>query len=58
MIRKLLNKFERWNDNRVDIAELNRMSDRELNDIGIHRGDIYRVVVLGQARNSKGQELN
>ena len=58
MIKRMVEKFQRWNDDRADIGELNRMSDRELNDIGMHRGDIYRVVVLGQARNSRGQELN
>lgn len=32
-----------WNDARVIRAELNRLSDRELDDIGLVRGDIDAV---------------
>jgi len=31
-------------DRQIAMMQLNRMSDRELNDIGIGRGDIRRVV--------------
>lgn len=31
-------------DRRIAMMQLSRMSDRELNDIGIGRGDIRRVV--------------
>lgn len=32
-----------WNDARVTRRELNSLSDRELNDIGVFRGDIERI---------------
>lgn len=36
--------FERWNTRRQTRRELNSMTDRELNDIGLTRGDIERIV--------------
>ncbi|THK39313.1 DUF1127 domain-containing protein [Ensifer sp. MPMI2T] len=35
--------FNNWRKYRQTVAELGRMSTRELNDLGIARGDIYRV---------------
>lgn len=35
--------FASWNDTRVTRRELNRLSDRELDDIGLCRGDIERT---------------
>lgn len=35
--------FNNWRKYRQTRIELNRMSDRELNDIGIDRHDISRV---------------
>lgn len=32
-----------WNDARITRRELNALTDRELNDIGLARGDIERV---------------
>ena len=32
-----------WNDARVTRRELSRLSDRELDDIGLCRGDIERI---------------
>jgi uncharacterized protein YjiS (DUF1127 family) len=32
-----------WNDARVTRKSLDRLSDRELNDIGLTRGDIERI---------------
>ena len=32
-----------WNDARITRRELNRLTDRELSDIGLSRGDIERV---------------
>ena len=32
-----------WNDARVTRRELSRLSDRELDDIGLCRGDIQRI---------------
>ncbi|PVH29409.1 DUF1127 domain-containing protein [Pararhodobacter oceanensis] len=33
-----------WNDKRVTRNVLNKLTDRELDDIGLHRGDIESVV--------------
>lgn len=33
-----------WNDQRVTRNELSRLSDRELDDIGLCRGDIQEIV--------------
>ncbi|WP_280524970.1 DUF1127 domain-containing protein [Paracoccus siganidrum] len=32
-----------WNDARITRRELNALTDRELSDIGLARGDIERV---------------
>lgn len=32
-----------WNDARITRRELNRLTDRDLSDIGLTRGDIERV---------------
>ncbi|MEM6461417.1 MAG: DUF1127 domain-containing protein [Pseudomonadota bacterium] len=36
----LRQSFKEWRSYRRTVSELSRMSDRELNDIGISRGDI------------------
>jgi len=41
--------FNNWRKYRQTVAELGRMSTRELNDLGINRSDITRV-----ARTSVG----
>ena len=35
-----------WNDARVTRNLLNKLSDRELDDIGLNRGDIERIAYL------------
>lgn len=40
---KLAAFFSAWNDARVTRTALNRLTDRELDDIGLCRGDIDRV---------------
>jgi len=37
--------IERWNARRQTRRELNMLTDRELADIGINRGDIERIVL-------------
>lgn len=44
MIRTLTMKFNTWRRFRDSVRELSRLSDRELNDLGIGRGDIVDVV--------------
>lgn len=41
---KLLASVIAWNDARVTRKALNALSDRELDDIGLSRGDIEMVV--------------
>ena len=36
----LRKSYREWRDYRNTVAELNRMSDRDLNDLGISRADI------------------
>ena len=40
----VINNFRSWNNVRKASNELNRLSDRELFDIGIHRSNISTVV--------------
>jgi uncharacterized protein YjiS (DUF1127 family) len=39
----LVGVFRQWRRYNDSIRELRRLGDRELADIGINRGDIYRV---------------
>lgn len=43
VVANLFLKLSTWNDSRVTRRELNRLSDRELDDIGLCRGDIDRI---------------
>lgn len=40
----LVARFAVWNDRRVTRNELSKLSDRELEDIGLCRGDIEEAV--------------
>ena len=37
-------RYAAWNDKRITRRELGRLSDRELDDIGLCRGDIADVI--------------
>lgn len=41
--RNMIEAIRAWNDARVTRKELSRLSDRELDDIGLARGDINRI---------------
>ena len=41
--KKLTTRINQWRRYRVSVRELSRLSDRELNDLGIGRGDIEYV---------------
>ena len=43
LFKKILTKMSDSRRIRSTIKELNKLSDRELSDIGIHRGMIYTV---------------
>ena len=44
-VAKLWASLSTWNDARVTRNALNRLTDRELDDIGLTRGDIDRVAL-------------
>ena len=41
--KKLATQYKRYRLAQITIKELSRLSDRELNDMGLARGDIYSV---------------
>lgn len=43
LVSKLIDAVTTWNDARVTRNALGKLSDRELNDIGLTRFDIERV---------------
>ncbi len=44
----LLRNYRNWRRYRDTVNELSRLSNRELNDLGISRGDIYAVAAKGR----------
>jgi uncharacterized protein YjiS (DUF1127 family) len=44
LIKTLTTKYTAWRRFRESVRELSRLSDRELNDLGIGRSDIVTVV--------------
>ena len=44
-----------WSEHRAAIKILNRLSDRELKDIGINRSDIDRMVWLKEDQDQLGR---
>ena len=43
-----------WRKHREVIKELNRLTDAELKDIGINRGDISRLIWLQEDKDNSG----
>jgi len=43
LIAVISRAFKRWKEYNTTVYELNRLSDRDLNDLGIHRCDIEFV---------------
>jgi uncharacterized protein YjiS (DUF1127 family) len=43
LLSTLLRWFREWRRYDEGLSELNRLTDRELADIGISRADIYRI---------------
>ena len=41
MLKRLLHRWEEYQKRRVAYWQLHNLTDQELNDIGISRGDIY-----------------
>jgi uncharacterized protein YjiS (DUF1127 family) len=42
-VNQLYNRFRRWRRYRETVRELSSLSTHELNDLGIHRGEIGRL---------------
>lgn len=53
--KRFLNYIMTWRKHRAVIKQLNQLSNRELEDIGINRGDIDRLVWLGQDKTMRGR---
>ena len=51
-----MNYLATWREHRDAIKKLNRLTDRELKDIGINRGDIDRLVWLKEDKDASGRE--
>jgi uncharacterized protein YjiS (DUF1127 family) len=47
LVAALVAAFRTWQDKRAALFELDQMTDRELADIGLNRGDIHRVTHFG-----------
>jgi len=47
-IVRYLNYLRTWRMHRDTIKQLNRLTDKELSDIGINRGDIDRLIWLDE----------
>ena len=48
MIRKLVSKYNKYMENRTAYYQLLNMTDRQLKDLGICRGDIKRLTGYGE----------
>ena len=52
---RYVNYLATWREHRETIKLLNKMSDSELKDIGINRGDIDRLVWLPADKQERGE---
>ena len=49
MFRKIINFIQKSQERKVALWQLQNMSDMELKDIGVSRGDIYQKVYSKQS---------
>ena len=53
---RYMNYLATWREHRRVVKELNALSDKELRDIGINRGDIDRLVWLEADKQRRGKQ--
>jgi uncharacterized protein YjiS (DUF1127 family) len=53
---RYINYLATWREHRNAIKLLNLLTDRELKDIGMNRGDIDRLVWLKEDKDMSGRE--
>ena len=56
MFWRYINYLATWREHRKAIKQLNQLTDLELNDIGISRSDIDRMVWLKEDKDNRGRE--
>jgi uncharacterized protein YjiS (DUF1127 family) len=56
--RRYWNYLVTWRLHRDTIKELNKLTDKELTDIGIRRGDIDRLIWLDIDKKQRGDKNN
>ena len=54
-IYRLYNYLQTWQAHRDTILHLNRMTDKDLKDIGITRSDINRMVWFDKHKDERGR---
>ena len=46
-VYNVITSIQLWNESRKTVSVLEKLTDRELNDIGMNRGDIYNFARTG-----------
>ena len=54
---RYVNFLATWREHRKAIKQLNQLTTRELNDIGLSRADIDRLVWLKEDKDNRGREI-
>ena len=52
---RYVNYLATWREHRAAVKILNEMTDRQLNDIGINRSDIDRLIWLEEDKTMRGR---
>jgi uncharacterized protein YjiS (DUF1127 family) len=52
---RYINFLATWREHREAIKQLNRLTDRELKDIGLNRANIDRMVWLDEDKTMRGR---
>lgn len=55
IFRRYFNYLMTWRLHRQAVKQLNKMTDRELRDIGLNRNDIDRMVWLEEDKNVRSK---